>query len=482
MAPYRTPVLVSDHLGKKILTGTMSFGEIAEQVKGGSLAINPNAQRSIGKDPKKSTEYLKATDGLNSVPRVRAFCKFMDRVVDNLDRSDISEGFLGGIQLTVDEKDSEAVTIQLAKHEESLPNSVDRVFDNLGKGQHLAIMKASPGFGQPYAQIGDGQGRCIGLYHWISQIGHQKSALLKMIQKKLTKNEDTTENEKELKRLEEREAKIQKLFDESRVPFVLYIKSFEEDGGSIEGLNENSQKRIYVEGNALNSQATVEQYIKFDGYSPVIKDLMELRSRLDWMSPDLIEEDSKSIASSNTNIFTLTALVKSHSWAILNHDKPIEKADDKMQWNVDNRSKFTSDFWKQVGLLFEPTWTKYADQDKTNRIEYLKEQREIKRNIIFQNVFLQALGQVCFKLGDEVAWDPNYDLSFLTKLSRVNFEAFNANTNQWNHEWTDALMKKSSAFDQDGRYVFNNVSDSITKTRDIIIKYLDPYSLTIGLN
>ena len=50
-------------------------------------------------------------------------------------------------------------------------------------------------------------------------------------------------------------ARQQRFLSNTAVPFVLYARSIRNDG-SIAGITEQAEKRAYIEGNAMNSQAS----------------------------------------------------------------------------------------------------------------------------------------------------------------------------------------------------------------------------------
>ncbi|MGY5840763.1 hypothetical protein ACXHQK_14430 [Vibrio chemaguriensis] len=467
---YLTPVIVSEHLGKKTLTGTMSLKDIASQIQHGSISVNPDAQRSLGADQTQTTKYLLSTNEIGKSKRMQSFCNFMNRILRNIQNGKVDEGFLGCIQLIVDEN-NEGLTLKIVEPEkdEKLSHSVALLFESMGKVQQLAVMKADPGFGKEYAQIGDGQGRSVGFYHWYNSFLNQKAALQKLIQKKEKKAEDTGNEQLLLNQLLSLEPLLNEVFDHTRVSFMIYAKNVDENG-NVQGLGIDAQRRLYIEGNALNSQASTEQIMKYENYSPIILDLIDIRSEIEWMAPKFIEEDAKSIGKSSVKVFTLSAVAKAHCWAICNHDKPIEKVSDEMIVDVEDRATFVRNFWKKIDSIFGEIWIEH-DDDKKDRTAYLKDMRDNKRCVLFQNIFLQALGQTCYRLGRHAGWDKEYDFAILDKLSpsKVNYNAFDEDCDQWNSIWTDALMKPN----QSGGFAFNNVTDSITKTRNKLVELLE---------
>ncbi|MCG3865807.1 MULTISPECIES: DNA sulfur modification protein DndB [unclassified Photobacterium] len=465
---FMTPVIKSEHLGKIILTGSISLREIAEQIRSGALTVNPEAQRSLGHQSEITQDLLITNDVMKS-KRMISFCNFMDKVLKNLEHNAIDEGFLGCLQLIVDES-SDAISLDLldpTQFQDVNSNSLALFFAHLGRSQSVGVMKAQPSFGQAYAQIGDGQGRSVGTYCWYQAFMDRKATLMKEISRKEKLEEDAAAEKFSFDELKKLEPLLNEVFDTTRIPFVIYGSKIENK--VVKGLSLDAQRRLYIEGNALNSQASTEQILKYETYSPTILDLINLRTEVNWMSPDFIEENSKSIGKSSQKLFTLSALAKAHSFAISNHDKPIENVSEKMIAEVENRHLFVGNFWKKVEQIFGTKWLKYSGL-KNERIGYLKDLRDIKRDVSFQGIFLQALGQVCYTLGknENINWNEEHSFDELNTLSSVDWNAFSEEAQKWNPIWTNALMKQN----KEGGYVFNNVADSIKKTRDEILSHI----------
>ena len=143
-------------------------------------------------------------------------------------------------------------------------------------------------------------------------------------------------------------------------------------------------------------------------------------------------------------------------------------------------NSFCERFWRKVGEVLEPVWIPDPEASPTERHAYLKKERHDWRNITFSAIFLQALGQLCYRMGKAVEWDP--DSPLLEKLEALQGEDFravkslhldaedNVNVDDWNDQWCNSMMKPVT--DKDSGeitgYVFNNVTDSITKTRHLL--------------
>src|SRR5262249_17920589 len=163
------------------------------------------------------------------------------------------------------------------------------------------------------------------------------------------------------------------------------------------------ERRLYIEGNALNARAAQEEIIKYESFSPVIVSLQELRTddTMKWMWPEYIEEDSKSVSSSSIKLFTLSALAQAYSLSMVGDSKPTKKVDAGASTMVEERETFCTAFWRKVSDLFTKVWLPDPDQSATDRLKYLEECRSADRNVLFSAIFLQALGQVCQRIGNE---------------------------------------------------------------------------------
>lgn len=116
------------------------------------------------------------------------------------------------------------------------------------------------------------------------------------------------------------------------------------------------------------------------------------------------------------------------------------------------------------------------------RLDYLRKERRDYRNVIFQAVFLQALGRLCFSLGQKAGWDPgNSLLENLDKLSPASIDYRAARKWQqtgedtvvtdWNSDWRNAMMKPST--DSAGNvtnYTFNNGRENISATANLLAR------------
>jgi hypothetical protein len=171
-----------------------------------------------------------------------------------------------------------------------------------------------------------------------------------------------------------------------------------------------------------------------------------------------------------------------YSLSIVGDSKPIKKVDAGAFTTVEEREAFCTAFWRKVSDLFTKVWLPDPDQSATDRLKYLEECRSADRNVA---IFLQALGQVCQRIGNEEKWNWNPKSPLLVALdnldpTNVEYRAAlachrdsdgNVHVDRWNTEWTNAMMKPTS--DEAGNvtgYAFNNVADSIAKTRNLLLR------------
>src|SRR5260370_30500 len=130
------------------------------------------------------------------------------------------------------------------------------------------------------------------------------------------------------------------------------------------GLGEDAEKRLYIESNALNSQATKEEVIKYESFSPVIVLLQEDRTEPEnlWMDVEYIEEDSKVVGKSSPKLFTLSALTQSYSYSILGDTDPISNPNAEMFRKVAERAEFVRAYWRRISRAFGPLWVPPHEQ------------------------------------------------------------------------------------------------------------------------
>src|SRR5262249_20231244 len=155
--------------------------------------------------------------------------------------------------------------------------------------------------------------------------------------------------EADVARLEQLRERIRRFLSATDLTFVCYASEVLDDG-SIVGLDEDAEKRLYIEGNALNSQATKEEVIKYEAFSPVIVLLQEERMEPEnaWMDVEYIEEDSKVVAKSSGKLFTLSALVQAYSQSVLGDSDAISNPNAEMFRKVAERQEFVRWYWRRI--------------------------------------------------------------------------------------------------------------------------------------
>jgi len=471
--------LVTEQAGKTILIGAMSAQEVITHLSNQVMAVNSEAQRSLARGgERESTKELLESDKVHKLPRTREFRMFLQRVVDQLRQGKNEQGFLGAIQIIVPEKFKGARLRRAEAGSAQLPANLALVLSALGRNRQLATFEAEPMLEEAVFHIGDGQGRAFSLYSlrkWVIEECTNCRGKLKRLQ--ASDDTDTQEIEKAKVDLAEMEAlreRVNAFLSQTHLPFVAYVSKVLEDG-TVVGLSVDAEKRLYIEGNALNSKASQEEIIKYESNSPVVLALREERFEEEnvWMHQEFIEEDSKTIGKNSTKLFTLSSLVQAYSFSMTNDNDPITHSFDEHVFElVAQRNPFVSAYWKRVSGLFTPVWVPDAHQKTAERRQYLQKRRA-EQNVTFQAVFLLALGRLGFTLGVKAGWDPNSpELDKLKKLMSLDFRAKpggpdDTNDADYNQTWRNAMMKAGKQ-----GWVFNNSNDTVDNTFDVLCKQL----------
>jgi DNA-sulfur modification-associated len=425
---------------------------------------------------KESTDDLIENDGVLKMPRMKNFLKFLQRVMDNVEGGKVTDGFLGSVSMVLPKSFTGARL-------EILP------LTNLPDDSRIGVFKANPTMGESILHIADGQGRIVG-FHSLERELVLKIVKLKDAIKKIERKGLPAADEKaDLVDLEKALERVRKFLSETDMSFICYAHERKTDN-TVVGLGEDAEKRCYIEGNAYNSMASKEDIIKYEQFSPIVVDLQTYRDEHDWMDEEFIEDDSKSISSSSLKLFTLSALVQAYSWGLVNDNKPLKNVDLNLQSVVDKRKAFCHAFWDRITNIFEPVWLPKSEDgpatnatfDQAEHAAYLKQARQIEKNVTFQAIFLQALGRLCYAMGKKAEWDPNSPL--LLKLDQlsprlVEYRAVpkyhfvdkdTLHVDQWNDEWTRTMMKQSidKTTGKVQGYAFNNASENISATRHLL--------------
>ncbi len=472
----RIPVFVGRQAGKVILTGTLSAHEIIAALIAETMTVNPNAQRSLARGAgRESTRELLEDDRAHRTPRMGELVGFYLRVMESVEQGDNRQGFLGAVQLVIPDRFTGA-RLRFAEDDGAASGGAAVALSAL-ENRRLATFEAEPGLGETVFEIGDGQGRCFAFYSF-------QRAVADAIRdrKKKLKSSDAADaaGERELARLETLRERIRKFLSATDVSFVCYASAILDDGRLV-GLGEDAEKRLYIEGNALNSQATKEEVIKYEAFSPVIvalqEDRMEPENR--WMDPELIEEDSKTVGRSSPKLFTLSTLTQAYSWSVLGDADPISNPNAEMFRKVAERIEFVRWYWRRISDAFAPLWVP-ADRERP-RLEYLAERRH-ERNVAFQAVFLLALGRLGHALGERCEWTINDATGRkLSALAGRDWRAYRGedpdgrDLNAWEPRWTRALMKPHLDRDTgeaDG-WVFDHSHEKIRATEQLLSSLLE---------
>lgn len=459
-------VLVGPQAGKVVMAGTITAKEIINELRNGVITVNDEAQRSLGSGAGRgqSTKELIDGDRVHSASRMKELVKFYRRVMNNVENEQkFTEGFFGSVQLAIPETFTGARLHVVEAAEEARRNyGLGKFLDAL-RNTKAGTLEIDSGSSEGAIHIGDGQGRCVGFLSFERDVVGQINAQRKEIRKLEKAHQPTDARLTKLKELEEVLSRIRNFLATTTVPFVVYVRKVEADGRVV-GLPVIAEQRLYIEGNALNSRAAQEEILKFEYNSPVIMLLREMRFEPEycWMAPDNIEEEVKSIGGTSSKIFTLSALVQAFSRSIVFHTQPIKKSD-KDTPLVERREAFVRAFWAKVSEVFGSYWLPPQYESISDRVSYLKDRRQ-EQNVAFQAIFLQALGRLGHRLGELSEWDVESPL--LPRVEWLSPRAVNylacdgSEPDGYNDVWKNAMMKPAS----DGRWVFNNVNDSVTKT------------------
>ena len=107
------------------------------------------------------------------------------------------------------------------------------------------------------------------------------------------------------------------------------------------------------------------------------------------------------------------------------------------------------------------------------------------RNVLFQAVFLQALGKLCYKMGQTAHWNEQSEIfQLLTHLSpsEVNYDAVEKYpengqgkpTIDWREMWKNSIMTSTSK----GGYSFNNTKGSVDNAAQLLADLIKLHQFT----
>lgn len=484
----RIPVFVGRQAGKVILSGTLSAVEIVAALTSARMSVNPNAQRSLARGAgKESTKDLLDDDRAHRTPRMRELVGFYLRVMESVEQGDNRQGFLGALQLVIPARFAGA-RLQFLEGM-GLSDDASAAVKALGLPR-LAMLEAEPAPGEALFEIGDGQGRCFAFYSFQRAVADA----LRDKRRRASAQGDSAE-EQELAHLEALQERIEAFLSATDVTFVCYASEVRDDGWIV-GLGEEAEKRLYIESNALNSQATKEEVIKYESFSPVIVLLQEDRTEPEnvWMDAESIEEDSKVVGKSSAKLFTLSALTQAYSYSLLGDTDPISNPNAEMFRKVAERAGFVRAYWRRVSRAFGPLWVPPDPERRVDvpdaegrlallerRLAYLEERRR-ERNVAFQPVFLHALGRLGFALGERAGWDAGAAvLDKLALFAKRSWRAYagsdaeGRDVKAFDLDWTRAMMKphvNRETGEVDG-YSFEHAGDKIRATEQRLAAILE---------
>ena len=478
-------VFVDKSVGKVVMVGTLTAADVVQMLHMGHLGVNPAAQRSLAKGAgKETTKALLQDDRVHRTPRMRDFVEFLKTVMRYLDQGNASHGFLGAIQMVVPEQFKGARVRFIEKDTGQLPGGLSIALAALGKNK-IATLELNLVMDENALTVGDGQGRCFGFLS-LRKTALDALAKARRDQKKAQPGSPEAETlRKDIADCEAYLAKVSDFLSQTAIPFVIYAKEIRDDG-SIVGLDLTAQKRLYIEGNALNSQASKEEQNKFESFSPVTVALQEVRidDENSWMGSEYIEEDSKSVSKSSTKLFTLSALVQAYSLSMLGRNDGIKDISDEAFKDVANHKAFVKALWKKVSAALNLLWTP-AFNTPGERLQYLTARRD-EQNVAFQAVFLQALGRVGYSLGEKAHWEEESPLlSVVDKLKTMELRAkigdpanctnLSGKVNKhegccYNAGWVQSMMLAKHEDGEFTGYTFNNTRDTVEQTYQHLLK------------
>ena len=488
----RLPVFVGRQAGKVLLTGTLSAQEIISALRFETMAVNPNAQRSLARGAnKETTKELLDDDRAHRTPRMKELVTFYLRVMESVERGNNRHGFLGAVQLVIPERFTRArLRFVVDDASQAQLSGGLAVAMSALENRRLATLEADPEMGENVFDIGDGQGRCFAFFSFHRAVADAIIDRKHRLRKLESPDPDA---ERELAKLEQLRERIHRFISQTDVSFVCYASHLLADG-RIVGLDEDAERRLYIESNALNSQATKEEVVKYESFSPVVRSLQEERTDIQnlWMDPEFIEEDAKTVGKASPKLFTLSALTQAFSLSMLGDPDPITNPDAEMFRKVAERAEFVGTYWKRISEIFGPLWLpkdpKRRDQllDGDERVAYLEAQRQ-KRNVALQATFLLALGRLGFLLGEASQWEATAPaLQKIDAISSLDYRAYRGadpgarDPDGYDPTWVRAMMKARTdrASGEIDGYVFDHSPDKIRATAQVLLSAIDAQQLS----
>ncbi len=328
--PIRTKVLVGRQAGKWVLTGMYSFSTPIDWLRNGSMQINPEAQRSLAKGAnKQTTTELLDDDKAHTMPRMKEFVNFCEHLIRLSEEDICGEGFLGAVQLVVPKEFQEARVVFLDA----------RTTPTWTGAYVLPSSWPSPSEGRRRSTSATARAGSVGFHSLERTAKARVDEFEKKIRKAQRTGDDPSDLQNQLEGAQLFRKKVNNFLSNNHITVVCYVADIKDDGRVL-GLDHQAEKRLYIEGNALNSQATKEEVVKYEAYSPVILELVNLRLDVRFMAPEYIEEDSKSIGLKSLKVFTLSALAKAFSISVTNDENPIKPATHEDFRPVRNRAAF----------------------------------------------------------------------------------------------------------------------------------------------
>ena len=268
----------------------MPAQEYVQLLRGKQLVVNSKAQRSLVPGAyKETTDDLIDNDRVLKQPRMKSFTKFVNRVMDQVEAGVVDDGFFGSVSFVLPEACSGQGTLGIRVDAQPSRCCEDRGVPGHGHD------------GESVFHIPDGQGRIVGFHAIERGVASRRGEAEVGCDQEDRNVKEQSAGDAEDGACPDRGgagAGPQVPLSENDLSFICYAREVKADN-TVVGLGEDAEKRCYIEGNALNSQASKEDMLKYEQFSPIVVDLQSYRDEHDWMSAEYIEEDSKSISASS---------------------------------------------------------------------------------------------------------------------------------------------------------------------------------------
>ncbi len=466
----------------------LTIKAVVDLIREENIRVNEDAQRSINPSGKVrlSTNDIIELGKLGQAKRIKDYASFLkNQILTKLvedPNATLQAGFAGTIHMTCSNGSKNVTFNETVFPIDTITYELGILRDALSDtSTKLGLLTLNPSPGETLFHIVDGQGRFL-VWFFLQQDIREKVTKTKDLINKVAKSGNDKEKEKELlidlEELQKLQNVIINYMATNSIAILLTANSIS-DENVIVGLNNKEERQAYVEGNQLNSQASLEEALRFDGTKMVLDSIRTLRndsSPTSWMSEQAIESYKKSIAKNSTKVHTISGLTQAYSFSGTGKRiSPVKlnSEDDKL---IEARLDFVNEYWKSsITDAFGNHWYPEEKLDPENvddLREYLDNQRFVVRDISFQGLFLQALGRLGYYLGEKFDWDKSKLAKFsLDNISPTNFDyhAFDPVSKVWKEEFKDYSSPSQS--DPEKRIFQNtapNIDNMFAKLKDLL--------------